>query len=99
MENDRHSPGLPHVQLGEEGGRIVVQVADYELFDFVGDHLTETCEIAYESVRFANSIEPMNTMIFPFGTDRAKVDVALNKLDPLELERVFRINNPAEAEE
>lgn len=99
MQNELHGLGLPHIRLGEEDGRVVVQVEDDELFDFVDDYLTETCDLAFESVRLSDSVEPTNTMLFPIGTVRDTVEVALRKLDPLEVERIFRINNPVGSEE
>src|SRR4051794_21630506 len=98
MEDEVHSLGLPHIRCGEEGGRVIVQIDDDELFDFVDDYLTEHSDLECETVRFSDSVETTNTMLFRVGTLRHKVEAALRKLDPLEVERIYRINNPAELE-
>lgn len=93
MTDELPSLNLPHVHLGEEGGRIVVQVDDDELFDFVEDFLTESSNLTCEHVLLPVDVESVNTMYFPVGVSRHTVEAALRKLDPIELERIFRINN------
>ncbi len=87
---------LPHIESGIDGeGQLFVSVEDTELFDYVEDHLIENCDIEYEC--FENSeINGVSvyTMFFPSNINKEELDYALSKLSALEVQRIFRINNP-----
>ena len=81
-----------HIRVAPEDGRTIVQVDDEELFDFVDDFLTEECGLDYDFV--STSTDGTRTIHFPDETSRDAVTAALERLDPREVERIFRINNP-----
>lgn len=81
---------LPHIRTSEKDGRVLLEVDDTELFDFVDDFLTEQCDLDYEHVILGPK---RHTIIFPPGTSIETVNSALNQLDANDVERVFRINN------
>jgi hypothetical protein len=87
---------IPHVRVGTRGGRTVVEVPDDELRDMVEDYLLEVCDLEYEHLEpSAQSGRPV-VMVFPSEVSLAKIVEALNELDPIEVDRVFRINNTRE---
>jgi len=69
----------------------MLQVDDTELFDFVEDFLTEQCDLDYQVVIGRKP----HAIIFPRGISIDTVNSALSQLDPNEIERIFRINNPS----
>ena len=75
-------------------GRAVVDVVDDELRDMVEDHLIELCDLEYEYLQPLTDGGKACQMVFPPNILLSNVIAALNKLDPIEVERVFRINNP-----
>ena len=83
---------LPHIRTREEDGRVVLQVDDTELSDFVEDFLTEQCGLDYQIVESAG--RNRHAIIFPLGTSIETVNSALSQLDRNDIERIFRINNP-----
>ena len=89
---------FPHIWLDVDEGRTVLTVEDTELFDLVEDHLLENFDLRYEWVQVERHAGLQRyRMTFPVEADAAAVTLALNALDPAELERVFLLNNSTSA--
>jgi hypothetical protein len=89
---------LPHMTIALRRDRVALHVPDVELRDLVEDHLV-TCDIEYEWLEPAEEGAEASIMIFPKDITFSQVTAALNRLEPSEVERTFRINNsrdPAE---
>jgi hypothetical protein len=86
---------LPHIRTSLHDGRVVVEIDDDELCDFVEDFLTENCNLINESKSFGAAQEP-SRLTFPANVDLGTMFNALRRLDPAEVERVFVINNPVD---
>ena len=84
-----------HITVRLEEGRVIVDVDDLELFDFVEDHLIEGCDLCYEYLLPKRPLSQVVTMAFPTHISLDRVLTALLKLDPVEIERIFLINNSA----
>ncbi len=87
---------LPHVRIpAADDDRTLVIVDDLELFDYVETFLTQQCFLYPESVQAARRPGgEVITAVFPPGR-RAALEDALRRLDPAEIEAVYRLNNPA----
>jgi len=84
-----------HVRVSTEGGRIVLTIDDWELFDYVGDFLAEQRDIEYEyMVESSDGSRRFFSMYFPTTVDPDSVSAALESLDAEEVERIWRVNNP-----
>jgi hypothetical protein len=86
---------LRYLRLKEEGGRLVLRVNDAELLDFIDDFLTEECDLLHDHMHGAGG-DP-DGLLFPEGTQADLIVAAIRQLNPAELERIFRINNPGGA--
>ena len=90
---------LPHIESGiDDEGQLFVSIEDTELFDYVEDYLIESCDIEYEC--FENSeINGVSvyTIFFSSNVNKEELDCVLSKLSALEVQRIFRINNPRSA--
>jgi hypothetical protein len=85
---------LPHIEVSrDDAGRVLVTVEDTELFDFIEDHLTEDGELEYLWIRQTDEAGRCHEMTFPADV-AAKVEAALAKLKPSEIEKIFALNNP-----
>ena len=82
---------LPHIEDGVKEGRVVLEIHDVELSDFVEDYLTENCELTPEASTNRNG-----SVVFYFDAKipLKKVREALMKLSPSEIESIYRINHP-----
>lgn len=69
------------------------RVDDTELRDMVEDHLL-ACDIDYEWLEPPAEGAEATVMIFPPDISLLQLTAALNELEPKEVERVFRLNNP-----
>ena len=82
---------LPHIEIGFEKGRVILEIHDVELSDFIEDYLTEKCEIAPEAIV---SHKESVILYFDASMPLPKVREALMKLSPSEIESIYRVNNP-----
>ena len=87
---------IPHIQINKtDEGLLTVTVKDYELFDYVEDHLIENHDLEYDySLESEKNGVSAYTMYFPKGTPENKIKKALNELSHAEIERIFKLNNP-----
>jgi len=86
---------LPHISIGhDENGAVAVSVEDYELFDFIDDYVTEECDLDWmDKSQKENQQGEVHIMYFDKKHDLIEVEKALIKLDPLEIEKIYAINN------
>lgn len=86
---------IPHIKIIENSESVVeVSVEDVELFDFIEDYLIEECNLEYEYLKVTdNEGLIIHTMSFPKTIKKETIDVAINKLDQKEIEKIFNINN------
>ena len=85
-----------HIRLVRDRDWWVVEVDDHELFDFIDDFLTEETEAECVGISFDDpKLGTWNRAYFP-GTDESHsiLTDALARLDPAEIERIYRVNNP-----
>jgi hypothetical protein len=82
---------VPHVQSYLKEGCAVIEIHDAELRDMVEDHLIEDCDLEYAHLQILPGGGTL--MVFAPEVSLERVVGALNKLDPAEVERVFRLNN------
>jgi hypothetical protein len=86
---------LPHISIGtHESGCVVLEIEDYELFDFIDDYLTDDCDILYEArtVRERPGGEII-TMYFSHSVSEREIERHLAKLAPEEIESIYKLNN------
>jgi hypothetical protein len=86
---------LPHISIGhDEYGAVAVSVEDYELFDFIDDYVREQCGLDWlDKSQKENEQGEVHTMYFSKNYDLIEVEKALIKLDPLEIEKIYALNN------
>lgn len=86
---------LPHISIGlDEFGAVAVSVEDYELFDFIDDYVTEQCDLDWQDKTHKENEEgEVHTMYFNKKHNLIEIEQALLKLDPLEIEEIYSINN------
>ena len=85
---------IPHVKLVRmEGGSYCLIVEDTEVNDFVEDHLWDDFEYDTTSIEMAGpTLAVYHNCFFP-GLVLEPLMEALQRLDPAEVERVYRLNN------
>jgi hypothetical protein len=72
-----------------------MEVEDTELYDFVEDYLVEKCDIEPEGVTSLDrGALCVHTMSFCKDISIQALHEALLDLDPREVERIFKLNNP-----
>ncbi|GGY67099.1 hypothetical protein [Pseudoduganella albidiflava] len=86
---------LPHIEIGlDEDNRCIVVIKDYELFDVISDYLGDECDLPHE---YQSSEQrpggEIITMYFPQSVEAAAVEECLSRLSPVEIERIYRLNN------
>jgi len=88
-------PLLPHISIGaDKAGCVILEIEDYELFDFIDDYLTEKCDFPYESQRSRERLGgEVITMRFPREITKEQVEESLMKLSHQEIEAIYRLNN------
>jgi hypothetical protein len=86
---------FPHIQVElSDDNRCMMIVDDYELFDWVSDHLAEECDVRVEY--FSSRARPggeIVTMYFPLSVSANVIEQCLSKLSPDDIERIYRLNN------
>lgn len=87
---------LPHISINRDSdGRVTVEVEDTELYDFVEDHLIEVCNLEFVGATSSNRGSLcVYTMFFPKDIAIETLQDALQKIDPEEVVRIFKLNNP-----
>ena len=88
-------PLLPHISIGsDESGCVILEIEDFELFDFIEDYLTEKCNLPYESRKSRELVGgEVITLYFPPNTKSDHVKQALMRLSHSEIEAIYRLNN------
>jgi len=82
-----------HVVLDELDGRVRIMVDDWELFDFIEDHLAKHgFEYDYFKEEIIGSRRSF-VMHFQVGIDPIQLRGAMKLIDPSEIQRIWRINN------
>ena len=81
---------LPHTRIRDDRGRIVLEIDDAELADWLDDQLTETFGLCIDGFQ---EIGSQTRFWFFSGQVLEEVLAALGRIDPAEAERIFRINN------
>lgn len=84
----------PTLIIKEQDDWLVLYVQDYEVFDTVDDILTEEHDLIY-SFRTDVVIDGIETylMYFPKSVTRAKIELAISKIDKAELRRLWELSN------
>ena len=82
-----------HVELGDWKGQPVLAVRDFELVDFLEDHFLEL-GVETALAQPAESGAPYQ-LLFPAGTTKATVWLALEAIGQQEIERIVAINSGA----
>ena len=72
----------------DSDGRVGLVVPDTELWDFFDDFFTEEVDLEPEFL----SRQPL-THWFPIGVSKIQLEAAIAQIDPLEIERIWRLNN------
>ena len=87
---------IPHVTLFYTNtDEAILRIEDYELFDTFDDILTE--EFNFDN--YSHTTEQVGdlticTIYFPENIDKEKLNKAVRSVDEIEVEEIFRINNP-----
>ena len=82
-----------HLVVAEIDGRLTLRIDDWELFDFIDDHLTDhDLKYDYFTEEQAGSV-CWYVLHFHSGIDPVRLREVLDLIDPEEVERIWRINN------
>jgi len=86
---------LAHIQIElHNDEHAIVVVADYELADFIEDHLGDDCDLPHEYRTTAERpSSEVVTLHFPAVTQIQEIEDSLAKLTADEIEGIFRLNN------
>lgn len=86
---------LPHILIDiNENGQVNLIVEDYELFDFIDDYLTESCEISYESISSTKRVGgEIITITFPRFISSEEIEKSMLRLSPKQIEEIYLLNN------
>lgn len=86
---------LPHIRIGKnQTGRVILQIDDYELLDFIVDYLVERFSISYETIdEQNNSNGRIFTIEFPIEITIEKIELCLSDLSYSVIEKIYDINN------
>lgn len=81
--------------FGECDGQMTLTISDYELFDFIDDFLAEQCDFdRYSSTVRNDGGADVFVLNFWETLDWQKVKGWVLGIDPSEIERIWRVNNP-----
>ena len=83
-----------HIQVAMEADRVVVIVDDWELFDYVGDFLSETHSLDYDfmSQRTREGREHFVMHFLP-GVPLERLREVIGQIPRDEINRIWAINN------
>lgn len=86
---------LPHISIAHDvDGMVAVSVEDYELFDYIDDYITEECGFDWlDKSQCENEQGEVHTMYFDKKHAFEEVEAVLLKLNPLEIRRIYALNN------
>ncbi|QBF84275.1 hypothetical protein EXU30_17555 [Shewanella maritima] len=86
---------LPHIEIGlDQYGAVKVSIEDYELFDFIDDYVTETCDLDWEDKTVhTNAQGEVHTMYFNLKHSLEQVESSLSKLSVKEINKIYALNN------
>ncbi len=82
-----------HVMIDESDGRPTIRIDDWELFDFIDDHLSAH-DFEYEYSTEEN-VDGDHFFVMHFRVDvkLARLKEAIESIDPQEIQRIWKINN------
>jgi hypothetical protein len=82
-----------HVVIGQLCGYPVLRIDDWEVFDFIDDHLTQH-GLEYDHFTEEN-VEDRRLFVMHFRScaDLIRLREAMDLVDPEEIQRIWRINN------
>ena len=87
---------IPHIKSHlDADGHVLVVIDDYELYDFVDDHLTETHDLECLWVKHDDGARAY-TITYP-GALASQIYSAVSDLDPGEVHRIWLLNNSEES--
>lgn len=79
--------------IAESEGQLRLRIDDWELFDFIDDHLTiHDLEHEYHTEERVGGVR-WYVLHFHSDIDSARLREVLGLIDPEEIERIWRINN------
>lgn len=82
-----------HVVVGELDGHPTIAIDDWELFDFIEDHLTDhDLEYDHFTEEEAGGIRQF-VMHFLGNVNFVRLNEVMDLIDPEEVERIWKINN------
>ena len=82
-----------HVVIKELDGNLTIRIDDWELFDFIDDHLTDH-DFDYNFLSEENVGDRRIFIIhLPDGSDANRLRAVIELIDPREIERIWAINN------
>ena len=82
-----------HVMIEELDGHVTIRIDDYELFDFIDDHLTDH-DFEYDYYREETAdCRRFFIMHFQVGVDPIRLREVMSSIDPQETQRIWGINN------
>lgn len=86
---------LPYIEIKNSGSnQIVLEIEDTEVFDFIEDYLIEQCDIHYDRLEVSKQKGiSIYRLSFLEKFTREELESHLAKLDPFEIEMIYRINN------
>ncbi|MGK5081300.1 hypothetical protein [Janthinobacterium sp. HLX7-2] len=89
---------LPHIQIGlHNDEHVIVVVGDYELADFIEDHLGDDCDLPYDYRTTAERLGgEIVTLHFPESALLQEIEGGLTKLSSDEVEGIYRLTTNRE---
>ena len=82
-----------HVMIDESDGHPTIRIDDWELFDFIDDHLSAR-DFEYDYFTEENSDgDHFFVMHFRVDVELARLKEAIESIDPQEIQRIWNINN------
>lgn len=83
-----------HLEVRSTDEGVLLIVDDYELFDFLDDHLTQI-ELEFEFMsRERRNGREFYKMHFPAGMSLKNLNLALQEIPASEIQRIWDLNNP-----
>jgi hypothetical protein len=84
----------PWVEVGMQDGLVFVQTHDFELYDFLEDYFAERVglETWYRVLEPTFTSPAQHQLLFPGGVSLPVVESALSAIDPVEVQRIVRLN-------
>ena len=82
-----------HVVIDESDGHPTVKIDDWELFDFIEDHL-DAHDLEYDYLTEEKvGHRSIFIMHFRVGVDLGRLKDVIERIDPREIQRIWKINN------